>query len=181
MLYWVFFGFTFFILGGAVGYLGSSFKLGINGTLTISALLGVVMFILGLNMLDVFPWAKKLQPTIPGALGKKIHQLKNINHALVPILLGALTFFLPCGFTQSMQLFSLSSGSFWIGAVTMLAFALGTLPVLSLISFSSIGIHGKLQTSTFFKTVGLIVIFFGLVNIINALVLANIVPPIFNF
>jgi sulfite exporter TauE/SafE len=41
---------------------------------------------------------------------------------------GALTFFVPCGFTFAMQLYAMQTGSFWMGAVVMLLFAGGTLP-----------------------------------------------------
>ncbi|MBP6911491.1 sulfite exporter TauE/SafE family protein [Patescibacteria group bacterium] len=48
--------------------------------------------------------------------------------------MGIGTFFLPCGFTQSMQVYTLSTGSFLAGGLTMLSFALGTLPMLLLLS-----------------------------------------------
>ncbi|NCP77121.1 sulfite exporter TauE/SafE family protein [bacterium] len=41
---------------------------------------------------------------------------------------GALTFFLPCGFTLAMQAYAITTGSFITGALTMMAFALGTAP-----------------------------------------------------
>ncbi len=104
-----------------------------------------------------------------------------MNHVLTPVLVGVATFFLPCGFTQSMQIYALSTESFWTGAFTMSAFALGTLPVLALLSFSSLAIHKKAQSGAFFKTAGLVVIFFGIFNLINALVAAGIINPIFSF
>ena len=118
---------------------------------------------------------------MPVRLGMRAHGLKKANHTLTPLLVGIATFFLPCGFTQSMQIYTLSTGSFWKGGLTMLAFALGTLPVLALLSFSSLGIHKKAQSGVFFKTAGLIVIFFGIFNLINTLVAAGIINPIFNF
>ena len=172
---------SFFVLGGLVGALGSSFQLGATSTFIFSLIIALVLLILGLNLLDVFPWAKKLQPTIPNFIGRRVHGLKNFNHTLTPSLVGVATFFLPCGFTQSMQIYTLSTGSFLTGSLIMLAFALGTLPVLSLLSFSSLSIHKKAQSGIFFKAAGLIVIFFGLFNLINALVGAGIIPPVFNF
>ena len=98
-----------------------------------------------------------------------------------PLLIGIVTFFLPCGFTQSIQIYTLSTGNFITGAFTMLSFALGTFPVLALLSFSSLSIQKSSKSGIFFKTAGLIVILFALFNIINALVVINILPPIFNF
>ncbi len=172
---------SFFVLGGVIGLLGSSFALGATGTFVLSLIVAAILLILGINLLDVFPAMKKWQPTLPSALGVRINKLKEMNHSLTPALLGIATFFLPCGFTQSMQIYSLTTGSFWTGAFTMSAFALGTLPVLSLLSFSSLAIHKKAQSGMFFKTAGLIVIFFALFNLSSALAAAGIINPLFNF
>jgi sulfite exporter TauE/SafE len=67
------------------------------------------------------------------------------------------------------------------GALTMFVYAIGTLPVLALLSFSSLGIHKKAQSGVFFKTAGLIVIFFSIFNLINTLAGAGIISPVFNF
>lgn len=172
---------SFFILGGVIGAIGSSFQLGITGTFVLGLIVAAILLILGINLLDVFPWMKKLQPTLPSFLGRRVHGFKNINHTLTPLLVGIATFFLPCGFTQSMQIYALTTGSFWTGSMMMFVFALGTLPVLALLSFSSLGIHKKAQSGVFFKTAGLVVIFFGVFNLINALVAYGLIPPIFSF
>lgn len=172
---------SFFLLGGVIGMLGSVFQFGATGMLVLGLLVAIILLILGLNLLDVFPWAKRLQLTMPNGIGARAHGLKNLNHTLTPVLVGVVTFFLPCGFTQSMQIYALTTGSFARGALTMFVYALGTLPVLALLSFSSLGIHKKAQSGIFFKTAGLIVIFFALFNLINTLVGAGIIPPVFNF
>src|SRR3989344_4253685 len=171
---------SFFILGGAIGALGSAFQLGSTGTFILSLIVAIVLLILGINLLDVFFWAKKLQPTIPNFIGKRVHNLKNVNHTLTPLLVGVATFFLPCGFTQSMQIYTLSTGNFLTGALIMFTFALGTLPVLALLSFSSLGIHKKAQSGVFFKTAGLVVIFFGILSLLGAFTAIGIIPPVFN-
>ncbi len=169
---------SFFVLGGAIGALGSAFQLSILGTAIVSGLVALVLLVLGLNLLDVFPSLKKLQPTLPKRVGSHVHGLKQINHTLTPLLLGIATFFLPCGFTQSMQIYTLGTGSFVSGALTMSAYALGTLPMLAILSFGSLTIHTKARSSIFFKTAGLVVIFFGLFNLHNSLVAAGIIPSL---
>jgi len=172
---------SFFVLGGVIGAVGAVFHLGVIGTFVLGIIIGLVMLILGINLLDVFHWTKKLQPGMPKFISKHAIGVSKLNHTLTPLLLGIVTFFLPCGFTQSMQIYTLSTGNFMTGAFTMLSFALGTLPVLALLSFSSFSIKKSSKSGIFFKTAGLIVILFALFNIINALVVINILPPIFNF
>jgi sulfite exporter TauE/SafE/copper chaperone CopZ len=172
---------SFFVLGGAIGALGSAFQLNTFGTFLLGFIVAMVMLVLGINLLDVFPWAKRLQPGMPKFLSKHAMNVSKLNHTLTPLLVGVATFFLPCGFTQSMQIVALTTGSFGRGGFTMLAFALGTLPVLGLLSFSSFSIQKSSKAGIFFKTAGLIVILFALFNLINALVVINILPPIFNF
>lgn len=172
---------SFFILGGVIGAIGSTFTLNTTGTFVLGFIIAIVMLILGINLLDVFPWAKRLQPSMPKFISKRAHKVSNLSHTLTPLLVGIATFFLPCGFTQSMQLYTLTTGSFLKGGLTMLSFALGTLPVLALISFSSFSIQKSSKSGIFFKSAGLIVILFALFNLINALVIIGLIPPVFNF
>ena len=175
---------SFFVLGGVIGAIGSAFTLNTSATFILSLIIGIVMLILGINLLDTFHWAKKFQPSMPKFIAKHAHgqanKLAKFNHTITPVLVGIATFFLPCGFTQSMQLYTLTTGNFLQGGLTMLAFALGTLPVLALISFSSFSIQKSSKAGVFFKTAGLIVIMFALFNLINSLVVIGLIPPIFN-
>jgi sulfite exporter TauE/SafE len=172
---------SFFILGGVIGAIGTAFTLSTSASFTLSFIIGIVMLVLGINLLDIFPWAKRLQPSMPKFLSKHALGVSKFNHMLTPMLVGVATFFLPCGFTQSMQLYTLTTGSFLKGGFTMLAFALGTLPVLALISFSSFSIQKSSKAGIFFKSAGLIVILFALFNLINSLVVIGVIPPVFNF
>jgi sulfite exporter TauE/SafE len=171
---------SFFILGGVIGALGSAFTLSTTVSFALSVIIGVVMFILGVNLLDVFHFTKRFQPAMPKFISKHVFGVSKWNHAVTPFLVGIVTFFLPCGFTQSMQIYTLSTGSFLSGGLTMLIFALGTLPVLSLISFSSFSIKNNSKSGIFFKTAGLIVITFALYNLVSSLVVVGVLPPIFS-
>lgn len=172
---------SFFLLGGVIGAVGSAFTLSGTATFVLGLLIGLVMLILGINLLDTFHWAKKLQPSMPKFISRHAHGISKLNHSLTPLLVGIATFFLPCGFTQSMQLYTLSTGSFLAGGLTMFIYALGTLPVLAALSFSSFNIAKSPKAGIFFKTAGLIVILFALFNIINSLAVIGVMPPIFSF
>ncbi len=172
---------SFFIFGGVIGVLGSAFTLGTTGTFVLGLLVGVVMLILGINLLDVFPSFRRFQPAMPKFLSEHAFGVSKLTHTLTPLLVGVATFFLPCGFTQAMQLYSLTTGSFLAGGLTMLSFALGTLPVLAAIGFSSFSIKNSAKAGVFFKSAGLIVILFAFFNIINSLVVIGLISPVFNF
>lgn len=172
---------SFFLLGGVIGALGSVFALGATAMFVLGLVVALVLLVLGVNLLDVFPAVSRWQPTLPSFIAGRIRDIREANHTLTPVLLGVATFFLPCGFTQSIQIYALTTGNFWTGAFTMTSFALGTLPVLALLSFSSLAITKKAQSGIFFKAAGLIVIFFGLFNLASTLAAAGIISPLFNF
>ncbi len=171
---------SFFILGGWLGLAGKTFTMTPLLSLILSTMLFMVMIIMGINLLEILSISKKLQLTMPKSFFNKLVS-KSIPEKYAPIFLGFITFFLPCGFTQSMQIYALSTGNFLSGALTMLTFALGTFPVLALISFMSYKISENLRSGLFFKTAGFIIIFFAILNFIGALTSAGIINPIFNF
>lgn len=146
----------------------------------LSLLTGLVMVVLALNLLDIFDFTKKLQFKIPKRFSKGVLNTENIQSRFTPILLGAATFFLPCGFTQSMQFQALGTQSFTQGSLMMLVYALGTLPVLAGISFLSNNlVHTNKNSGVFFKTAGLIVLFFSLINLMGAFVVLGVIDPFF--
>lgn len=171
---------AFFFLGGAIGAVGASFAITPSMTFVLSVMTGVIMLILGLNLLDVFSWTGRFQLTLPTFFSAHALRLTKMNHRLTPFLLGIITFFLPCGFTQSMQIYTLSTGSFLSGALTMTAFSLGTLPILALVSFSSLGLQTSASRGIFFKTAGLLVIALACFLVINSFVAFGLLPPVFS-
>lgn len=171
---------AFFVLGGAVGVLGGFFALNANVALAINILVGIIMLVLGISLLDVFPSVRKFLPSMPRSISGRFFGISKAGGSLAPFLTGVATFFLPCGFTQSMQFYALTTGSFLKGGLTMLVFALGTLPVLALIGFGSFRLASGPKAGIFFKTAGLIVIMFALLSLAGALVVSGVIPPFFN-
>lgn len=156
----------FFFFGGILGIAGSAFKLSIFANSLITIIVGIVILILGLKLLDIFPAVNRLDFSLP----KRWSRILKIND---PILLGALTFFMPCGFTQAMQLYALNSGSFLKGGLIMALFALGTAPgLLGIGGLSSF--LGKKKNSAFFKIAGIIIIAFAIFNLNNGFKLMKI-------
>jgi len=134
---------SYTIIGGIVGALGSVFRISNAGSAFISILAGAFMVIMGLNMLNIFPWLRKLNPHMPKAFANKIHSEKKNKG---PFVVGLLNGLMPCGPLQAMQLYALGTGSFIAGSLSMLAFSLGTVPLLF-----AFGALGSLLSSKFSK------------------------------
>jgi len=163
---------SYALLGGAVGALGSALMLSPVATGVLTLLASAVMIVLGLQMLGLFASLGRLMPTIPKSFAQRIHGLAERDTKQTAFLLGGLTFFLPCGFTQALQFYVLAKGDFLTGALTMLAFAVGTLPALLSLSAVSSFAKGALQRR-FLKFAGAAVILLGIVNIQSGLVLTG--------
>ena len=130
---------SYTLLGGAIGGLGAALRLGPGATGALTLIASAIMVVLGLNMLGVVPSIGQYLPRLPRSLSDRLHDAASRPTQSAAFLLGGTTFFAPCGFTQALQLYVLSKGSFATGALTMLAFALGTLPaLLSLSAISSL-------------------------------------------
>jgi sulfite exporter TauE/SafE/copper chaperone CopZ len=175
-------GFAF--LGGVIGLIGQTFKPSPNvlGLLTVA--IGGVMIFFGLKLIEIFPILKDKSITLPSGIARFFglnKEVKEYSHRSAMIT-GALTFFLPCGFTQAMQLYAVSTGSFWQGAAIMGLFATGTaLGLLGIGGLTSI-FKGR-NARIFFMTAGIAVIVLGFFNIVNGSRLfswgsENVTPPI---
>jgi len=160
---------SYFLLGGLIGMIGKAFQLSgiVLGTLIIAV--GLVMFLLGLQLTEISPRLSSFKFTLPSsiskALGIRKHHEKEYSH-LNSMFVGALTFFLPCGFTQAMQLYAMTTGSFTQGALIMSIFALGTTPGLLGVGGLASVLKGQ-SAKKFFKFAGLVVLFLAVFNITN--------------
>lgn len=172
----------FFVFGGLIGYFGSFLQLGPSSIGFLTILVGVVMLLLGLQTIAIFPKLETIRFTLPKSLYKLVgidNQKESEYSNKSSFLLGGLTFFLPCGFTQAMQLYAISSGSALTGALTMAVFAVGTAPGLLGVGGLTALVKGAFA-KPFFKFVGLMVIALSLFNISNGLNLTGIGLPDFS-
>lgn len=163
---------SYTLLGGVVGLLGSTLTLSPEANGILMIVVSVVMIVLGLQMLSLFPSLGRLLPIFPKSLSRSLDDLAERKTEGGAFLFGAATFFLPCGFTQALQLYVLAKGDFAIGALTMLAFALGTLPALLSLSVVSSFAKGPFQKHLL-RVAGVAVILLGIMNIQYGLVLTR--------
>ena len=167
---------SYIILGGLIGFIGKVFQFSPATLGWMTIIVGIVMMTVGLQLTEISPRLSNVSFSLPSWISdllkiKKRHQAE-YSHKNAAVL-GALTFFLPCGFTQAMQLYAISTGSFWQGALIMGIFALGTAPgLLGIGGLSSVvkGIFAK----RFFKFAGLVVISLAIFNISNGLNLTGL-------
>jgi sulfite exporter TauE/SafE len=159
----------FVLLGGIIGVMGSAFKISTSFLGIMTFVVSLVMIFLGLKLINIFPFLQEKNIVLPKGIAKFFglgKENREYSHRGA-ILSGVATFFLPCGFTQAMQLYAVSSGSFYQGAMIMGLFALGTAPGLLGIGSLSAIFKGK-KARIFFAASGIAIILFGWYNIGNA-------------
>lgn len=161
------------VLGGLLGVIGKILAPSPLFTAFIAILAAVYMVVMGLDMLQIAPqWLKDMMPSMPKSLSHRVMDAEGKESPFMPIALGAATFFLPCGFTQALQLYALTTGSFTTAALSLGVFALGTAPALIALGWASSSLKGK-AGRFFFKFSGALVVVLGLWNIQNGLAIAG--------
>lgn len=169
----------FALLGGVLGLLGATLSIHPLVATGLGLFATSVMLLLGIHLLGLFAFVKKLQIRMPRGIFDRFTRME--GSVLAPLAIGAGTFFLPCGFTQSMQFVALSSGSFGSGMALMTMFALGTLPMLALLSFGTFQFSQTRFAPLFFKSVGVVVIGFGFFSLTAALAGLGLIRPLLTF
>ncbi|MFA6466681.1 MAG: sulfite exporter TauE/SafE family protein [Patescibacteria group bacterium] len=164
---------TFFVLGGVLGMIGSWFSISDSFVSWFTLFIALVLLWLALNILGFVPSMTTLGIRMPKASMSFWKKLQNSDHALAPVALGVFSFFLPCGFTQSMQLFAMSSGNFMTGALTLFIFALGTSPVLLGLGVATSKFK-NMETVVIQKAIGFIILFFAFYTMSSALAIRGI-------
>ena len=153
------------ILGGIVGAIGSVFALSLKTQAGLQIFAGVFMIMMGLNMAG-FSAFRRFQIKLPQAFCKMQSKPRT------PFLVGLLNGFMPCGPLQTMQIFALGTGSAAAGALSMLVFSIGTVPLM--LTFGAIsGLLSKGYTKKLLKFSGVLIIVLGLIMGNRGLALAG--------
>ena len=156
---------SYVVLGGVLGIIGSRLQISPQFTAFLIIAISFLMITLGLQMLGVKAF-RKFQITAPKSATRFVSNENNFHGRNMPFIMGALTFFIPCGFTITAQSLALLSGNIFQGALIMGFFALGTVPMLLFIGLSSVRFSSKPHTAEkFSKIAGFLVLFFALFNI----------------
>jgi sulfite exporter TauE/SafE/copper chaperone CopZ/plastocyanin domain-containing protein len=164
---------SYTVIGAIVGGIGSvvSFSGAMKGLVQLVA--GVFMVIMGLNMLNIFPGLRKLNPRMPKVFAKMIYAKRQSNS---PLYIGILNGLMPCGPLQAMQLYALSTGSPVKGAIAMFLFSVGTFPLMFL--FGALGSFMNKKFSKKLMTVSaVLVVVLGMFMFGNGVSLSGISVP----
>lgn len=161
----------YFLLGGVLGLVGDVFSFSNTWWALISFAVALVMIFLGLKLTEISPRLASWSLTLPTFISRWFYKSSSNQKAYShwgTVAAGSLTFFLPCGFTQAMQIYALASGNFWSGSMIMGLFALGTAPALFGLGALTSVFSGK-KSQLFFKVVGVGVIILAIININSGL------------
>ncbi|MDR0848963.1 MAG: sulfite exporter TauE/SafE family protein [Propionibacteriaceae bacterium] len=158
----------FALLGALIGLVGKAISLSGPGLAIAMIVVGVVMFILGIKLTEVSPRLGAKTFALPPSWTSWMHSPRGGYRASVTTGLGALSFFLPCGFTQAVQVFAISTGDPVRAGLVMGVFALGTTPGLMALGAIS-SLSGSAITKHAMRVIGVVVLAFSLVNIVGGL------------
>jgi sulfite exporter TauE/SafE/copper chaperone CopZ len=153
---------SYTIFGSLLGIIGNSFVPQGYQLDIINLIITLVILLLAFNLLEVFRFTLKFLPKIPSRLTSKIFDLADKQSIWGLSLLGVFTFFIPCTFTFFAQTQALVSQSFLEGAMIMGVFAIGTTPILILLSYFSKNLSNSKYKSLFFKIIGFLMLFYVL-------------------
>ncbi|BCN31084.1 urease accessory protein UreH domain-containing protein [Anaeromicropila herbilytica] len=157
------------VIGGIVGAIGSVFALSITVKAGLQIFAGIFMIMMGLNM-SGYGLFRKFNVKLPWSSCSVKRKIKT------PFLVGVLNGLMPCGPLQTMQLYALGTGSAITGAISMMFFALGTIPLMLTFGVLS-GLLSKGYTKTLLKFSGILVVVLGLVMGSRGLALAGVYIP----
>lgn len=164
---------SYLIAGALAGVLGS-----VPALLNIAALqtaaywlANLMLIALGLTLMNLLQGLTRLE-----AIGQRVwRHAQPLMRRLLPVktvwqatALGGLWGWVPCGMVYSVLMTALLTGSAAQGALVMLAFGLGTLPLLFMMGVLGTSLQGLLQKIAVRRAAGLLVLLFGLLGLYRA-------------
>jgi len=169
------------LFGALLGALGATITMPPLVTAVLMIVVAIVMTILGTRLTGLSPRIAGWSPTLPMGLGRSLGLGGTARTGagysdIRAATLGAASFFLPCGFTQAVQIFALSTGSPLFGAALLATFALGTAPGLLALAGVPVVVPSGARPHLL-RLVGVVVLAFAVLNANAGLQLAGISLP----
>ncbi len=171
---------SYALVGAGIGALGSVLIAGgqfagIDSHLRrgLAVFTGSLLIWMGLAQVapNLLPKLLFLHPFKQGGLHQRLNgamqQLSERSHRLTPVLLGMTWGLIPCGFLYAAQIKAAATGDLWKGAMTMLAFGLGTLPSMLGIGLSTAGMSEN-RRSQLFRMGGWVMLTIGILTLLRS-------------
>lgn len=165
---------TYTLIGALVGWLGSAlaytdrFR---EATLALLVASDLFIILVGLGTAGLFAGLSVARLDFPGplrAMTAAVQRLRQLPPLLSALPLGLLFGFLPCGYLYAVAISAAQSADPLLGAATLLAFGLGTVPALLLFGGTAqwLGTRARLWM---LRAAGLLVAGMGVVNLVRHL------------
>ena len=163
---------AYILLGLLLGSVGSVAQLSLSARVFLQFAVAIFMIGTGLNLLQVHPIFRYFVIQPPKFLTRLVKNQSKSKSVFGPALLGAFTVLIPCGATQAMMAYAVSTGSPIAGAVTMFVFILGTSPLFFILGYVAKRLGGK-ASANFSKVAAVAIILIALYNLKGALALSG--------
>jgi sulfite exporter TauE/SafE/copper chaperone CopZ len=169
----------FGLLGALLGAVGSAVRLSGGTVALVTVVVSLAMVAVGVQLTAVSPRLAGRTVALPEGLSRRLRLDDRADGGYRDARtagLGAATFLLPCGFTQAVQLYAISTGDPARAGVVMALFALGTVPGLLAIGGVTSLVPSRRPTTAprFLRFAGVAVVAFAVVNLSGA---ATVLAP----
>jgi len=167
------------LVGAAIGALGSILVeggqlAGVGSELRqwIAIITGLMLILFGLRQINpnLLPRIPFLHPLLQGGLHNRLNtgmsKLSLQNTWYTPAMLGMTWGLMPCGFLYTAQIKAAQTGNMWMGAATMLAFGLGTFPMMLGVGVSA-SLISKDKRSQLFRLGGWVTLAIGVITLLR--------------
>lgn len=170
---------SYTLVGAGIGALGSVLLksgqiAGIGSDLRqwIAIITGMMLIWFGLGQIkpDFLPRIPVLHPLLKGGLHNRLSagmvKLSLKSKWWTPAALGMTWGLMPCGFLYAAQIKAAETGNLWMGAATMLAFGIGTLPTMLGVGVST-SLVSKDRRSQLFRLGGWVTLTIGVLTLLR--------------
>jgi len=173
---------TYTFFGALIGLAGSLLNqfggmMGWQGAF--SVLVGIAMLLVSLSLLGVLPPVELVLANLTGGNSPmtRMRSLFGKRNLFASLALGILWGFLPCGLVFAMLVTAARTETIYGGALTMLAFGLGTIPTLLGFGLAANLVSPKLRGNLqVFAAV--LILLFAIQTILRGLAVAGLIPPL---
>ena len=157
---------SYTLIGIIFGYVGKTISINYTTTVMFTMVLSLIMVFVGLDMLRIFSVNRYIPPVIMKRIHTFIDALLFSQSKKTMFILGFLTYLLPCGFTQTVQLYALGTADPLQSGLIMAVFTLGTAPAIM-----GIGYTASFTKSSwypwFLRTIAVVILAINITYLVN--------------